>query len=140
MTTSTANQTPDGEGLCSASSPSAMTATPVDMPALMKMVGGDTELLAELMRLFAGEAPPQLSRMQDAVANSDASELRAAAHHLKGSAGTLCLSRLSGLAAQIETAAFVGDIGRAAETVPVVAAELDVVYAAFELLGSTRSP
>jgi HPt (histidine-containing phosphotransfer) domain-containing protein len=55
----------------------------------MAQVGDSDELLAELIEVFQGEYPPLLEEIRNAIAQQQASDLRRAAHTLKGSAQVL---------------------------------------------------
>ncbi len=52
-------------------------------------VGGDEELLDEIVELYLGEYPALLSEIQKSVQSGDAPGLYRSAHTLKGSLGTL---------------------------------------------------
>jgi len=52
-------------------------------------VGGDVELLQEIVGLYLGEYPALLSQIQTAVQTGDALELYRSAHTLKGSLSAL---------------------------------------------------
>lgn len=54
---------------------------------LLDRVGGDEELLYDLLRLFAEEAPTMISAIEQAVAAQDTVAIANAAHALKGSVG-----------------------------------------------------
>jgi signal transduction histidine kinase/DNA-binding response OmpR family regulator len=56
---------------------------------LMERLGGDTELLAEVIDLFLSDCPKRLADIKAAVDAGDAERLRTAAHALKGAAGTI---------------------------------------------------
>lgn len=63
-----------------------MSRQPVlDQAAVLARVGGDAELLKELVGLFLAECPKLLSEMREAVARGDAKALARAAHALRGS-------------------------------------------------------
>jgi CheY-like chemotaxis protein/HPt (histidine-containing phosphotransfer) domain-containing protein len=64
--------------------PSASTDVPDDVLA---RVGGDRALLAEMIRLFADDAPQNVDRIREAIDSRDGDALRRAAHALKGAAG-----------------------------------------------------
>jgi CheY-like chemotaxis protein len=57
----------------------------LDQTKLLGRVGGDVELLDELIGLFLGEYPNQLASARAALAAKDGGRLRAAAHAIKGS-------------------------------------------------------
>jgi two-component system, sensor histidine kinase and response regulator len=54
--------------------------------ALLTRVGGDTQLLAEISRLFVDDAPAHLEKIRLALDARDADALHRAAHALKGAA------------------------------------------------------
>jgi two-component system, sensor histidine kinase and response regulator len=60
-----------------------------DGEALLARVGGDRELMADIVRLFLEDYPDRLASIAAAIHASDANALRAAAHGLKGAAGNL---------------------------------------------------
>lgn len=55
----------------------------------LERVGGDEELLDEIVCLYLGEYPALLEQIQSAVNTGDAKELYRSAHTLKGSLGAL---------------------------------------------------
>jgi signal transduction histidine kinase/CheY-like chemotaxis protein len=61
----------------------------LDAAGLLARVGGDTELMREVIRLFLEDCPARLSAVRSAIAAGDAEGLRGAAHALRGAAGTL---------------------------------------------------
>jgi two-component system sensor histidine kinase/response regulator len=69
---------------------SAEPATVVfDADALLARVGGDRELMADVVRLFLEDYPDRLANIAAAIDARDANALRVAAHALKGAAGNL---------------------------------------------------
>ena len=66
----------------------ADTAT-LDEPALMKVVGGDRKLANELAQLFLDDLDNRVAEITAAVEARQVDSLRAAAHALRGSAGSL---------------------------------------------------
>ena len=74
----------------------------VDLTAALHWVGGDRELLLELVGIFVEEAPDRLAELQDAAAARDAATVERVAHGLKGSAGILGAARLRTASAELE--------------------------------------
>lgn len=81
--------------------------------AALERVGGDQELLQEIVELYLGEYPALLSEIQSAVSRQDAQQLYRSAHTLKGSLGALGAEaaqqgalalEMSGRQGQLETA------------------------------------
>ena len=58
--------------------------SPFDLADALRHVGGDKDLLKELLQLFAVECPQLLASIREAIDHSDAVLLRRAAHSLKG--------------------------------------------------------
>jgi HPt (histidine-containing phosphotransfer) domain-containing protein len=77
-------------------------AAPLEIDALLHRVGGDFELLREIIDLFLEEAPRLAAEVRQAVARHDAPALVRAAHRLKGSAGNLSAQRVVHLALRLE--------------------------------------
>jgi two-component system sensor histidine kinase/response regulator len=57
---------------------------PFDMTAALERVGGDEELLKEIIGIFLDECPGWLAEIRAAVATRDAAKLKRAAHTVKG--------------------------------------------------------
>jgi HPt (histidine-containing phosphotransfer) domain-containing protein len=62
---------------------------PFDRDELLARVGGDEELLQEVIELFLDEVPGQLSDIRESIASGSADTLGSAVHRLKGSLGNL---------------------------------------------------
>src|SRR5262249_51179652 len=56
----------------------------VDWPMALKAVGGDREILRELVSVFLEVCPEWLERLREAVGRPDAAEIRRLAHSVKG--------------------------------------------------------
>jgi PAS domain S-box-containing protein len=57
----------------------------IDREQILQQVGGNNESLKEIVELFAVESDKLLTRIRNAIAKEDCSELQRAAHTLKGS-------------------------------------------------------
>jgi HPt (histidine-containing phosphotransfer) domain-containing protein len=68
-----------------------------DHQAVLEQADGDEGFVAEVIGLFLDDAPGRMAEIREAVQQSDARRLAAAAHALKGSAG--CLSAGPAMAA-----------------------------------------
>jgi HPt (histidine-containing phosphotransfer) domain-containing protein len=55
----------------------------------MERLGGDTELLTEVIDLFLIDCPKRLTDIKAAIDDGHAERLRTTAHALKGAAGTI---------------------------------------------------
>jgi PAS domain S-box-containing protein len=65
----------------------------LDESLALSRVGGDVDLLKEVIELFLDDYPSTLEKIKSAVAASDASALEHSAHSLKGSVSTFGASR-----------------------------------------------
>ena len=65
-----------------------------DAEAMHTRLAGDSELMADVIRLFLEDLPVRLAEIGDAVTHRNAGNLRAAAHSLKGAASNLSLGGL----------------------------------------------
>jgi two-component system sensor histidine kinase/response regulator len=88
------------------SSPAPMPSDVVfDMTRARARLGGDRQLLREMIAIFRAEAPTLMKSIEKAAARTDAEALRLAAHALKGALGTLDAPRAFGAAGRLEDAA-----------------------------------
>ena len=77
----------------------------VDRALLLERLGGDDQLLKEVVAIFLEDVPVQLSGLDAALAKGDLPTIRRVAHTLKGSGGTACAFELQRAAAELERAA-----------------------------------
>jgi CheY-like chemotaxis protein len=91
----------------------------IDADALRKLIGltGDdgSELLDELIDLFAETAPASIGALRAACIRGDDATATRVAHTFKGAAGTLGAVRLAALASDVEAAAAAGGAAAAAD-------------------------
>ena len=98
----------------------------------------EPEKLGGVLRGFTADAAAKLAKIEETV--GDATQLREAAHALKGTANTAGATRLGRLAGDIESAAMAGDSETAAVLVPLLAPTLSELTAALEPLVADRGP
>ena len=94
---------------------------------LLEVVGGEKELLEELIDSFLEEAPPLLSRMRAALDNGDSDGLRLTAHTLKSSGNDFGAAEFARLCAQLENLGRDGRLDGSAELVEQIESEYDRV-------------
>lgn len=82
---------------------------------LIDDMGGDMEVVRELMQSFLEEAPKLIAEGRQAAAASDAATLQRALHTLKSTSATFGALPLSAAAKAIEQAARAGAIASAAQ-------------------------
>ena len=73
-----------------------------DSCELLANIGGDPDLLHELVRLFLDRHRPLIQDIETAVHRGDSGALQQAAHTLKGMAANLCASTLVEVARELE--------------------------------------
>ena len=89
------------------------TTAPVDRSALLAGFGGRGDLVKEVIDVFLTDAPVMLTRLNEAARASNAVELAAAAHAIKGSAGLFSQGQAYDDARALELRARGGDISAA---------------------------
>ena len=82
----------------------------VDAAEITARIGGDSELLADISRLFVTHSPEMLEALYTAAAAGDGTAMASAAHALKGSIGNFTQGRPFALARALEKAAEAGDL------------------------------
>jgi len=82
----------------------------IDWKRALAVVDGDSELLHDLLRIFANEAPVTMEKLRAAVKLKDASAIRFSAHALKGSVGNFGAAGAVEAAAGLEAMAQKGDM------------------------------
>ena len=75
-------------------------------------VGGDADLLDEIVGLYLGEYPGLLEQIQSAVHSGDANGLYRSAHTLKGSLSALGAEAAQQRAQDLETSGRQGQLGQ----------------------------
>jgi len=118
------------QALCSLSSCPSSENVPalgqtINWAEALERVGGDRQLLRELVRLFPGECQRLLGEARKALADGQTSKLRLAAHTLKGALGTLAATKAQTPAAQLETMARNGNLEGADEILVALEREVD---------------
>jgi HPt (histidine-containing phosphotransfer) domain-containing protein len=78
-------------------------ANAIDESVLLNSLGGDEELLVELINAFLAESEGLLERVTDAVARRDAARLERAAHNLKGTVNIFGLPPITEAAQALES-------------------------------------
>ena len=82
----------------------------LDEPALMKVVGGDRKLASELAQLFLDDLDNRVAEITVAVEDRQVDRLRAAAHALRGSAGSLRAGNVRDASGALESIASSGSL------------------------------
>jgi CheY-like chemotaxis protein len=75
---------------------------PIDRPSLLARMGGDEELMRDVVQLFLTDCPERLAAIRAAIDRGDAVRLRGEAHTLKGAAASLSAAELAEAARALE--------------------------------------
>jgi CheY-like chemotaxis protein/HPt (histidine-containing phosphotransfer) domain-containing protein len=105
---------------------------PAAMKALLEVLGGEREVLLEIIDSVLEVAPSLLDRLHQGIAQNNPAEVRAAAHSLKSSSKDFGATRLAELCQTLEEMAKAGTLEGAAELAPQVETEYEQVKAALE--------
>lgn len=95
---------------------------------LIAALGGDSELLLEIIELFLRDAPAMLQAVRTEAERMDSESLAKAAHVLKGSAANFGVSPLYELARELEHCARRNELG----DVPEIMVQLEHAAQGFE--------
>ncbi len=110
----------------------------LDLARLLERVGGDRKALAELVRIFRADAPKQVARIRKAVRESDAAELRAAAHALKGAVSNFAAPPATEAALRLQKMGETGSLEGADGALLKVEKEIEALLAS--LAAAVRRP
>ena len=103
------------------------------METLLEVIGGERELLVELIDSFLETAPPLFARLQHGVAQGIAADVRAAAHTIKSSSNDFGAIRLAELCQELEDMGKAGALEGAAELAAMAEEEYGRVVVALEI-------
>jgi len=82
--------------------PAEAASQAIDRPVLLARLGGDEELMRDVVRVFLEDCPGYLERIRAAVDRQDAVRLRAEAHALRGAAANMAASAVEDAARALE--------------------------------------
>ncbi len=104
----------------------------LDRNGALERVGGDVELLQELVALFRQDCPKLFDEIRDAVRRGNAADLRRAAHTLKGSVSNFCAAEATGAARDLETMGREENLAGAAAALRELEQALDRLWPALD--------
>jgi len=81
-----------------------MSDKPIDYSSALERIGGDRELLEELLELYVQDFQEKYSLLQKAINQKDYNQIREVGHSLKGSSANLSLIPLNKASFIMETA------------------------------------
>jgi CheY-like chemotaxis protein/HPt (histidine-containing phosphotransfer) domain-containing protein/anti-sigma regulatory factor (Ser/Thr protein kinase) len=113
----------------------------IDTPALLRRLGGNRALLAQVVQLFRTDCAKRMSELAAAAACQDWARLCREAHTLKGTLGNLCANGAYAAALRLEMLARNQSSAEFAEAFQGLTAEIDRLQPVLaELDPSARSP
>ncbi len=96
-----------------------------DRSELLRRLGGDNDLLNELLGMYRDSLPEHGEALAEAIERRDAASFASNAHKLKGVSANLGIDPLRALAARMEQAGNSGDIGEATRLLGLYEKEMD---------------
>ncbi|MCS6863759.1 MAG: response regulator, partial [Gemmata sp.] len=103
---------------------------PFDRQQALQRLGGDEQLLAEIVSVFLSDAPQFLSELQGAIAAGDIPLVKRTAHSLKGAAGYIGGQLVAAAAATLERMADDNDLSLAHEAFATLRQHMDQLQTA----------
>ena len=105
-----------------------------DAAALMQHVGGDQELLREIIEIFLTTAPQMLADARGAVISGDSLKVEQAAHALRGAASNFFSASVDQAAMVLEAMGRTRDLAEARSAFGGLATEVDKLRSLLELM------
>jgi HPt (histidine-containing phosphotransfer) domain-containing protein len=103
--------------------------------AALEMLGGDEDLLNEMVEIFLSDSPKLLVRLEEALARGDSAKLELAAHSLKGELQYLGVPEAIDQAQRLEIAGRNGKLDGAEDLLVALRGRLNLIWAAVGQLG-----
>ena len=122
-----------------ATAPAPSESGPLARATVLEQLGGDLELLADIVRLFLEEGPRLVDDVAHAVLDRDANKLERSAHSLKSCVGQLGAQRAFALASALERMGRERKIERASLLMEDLASEMARVFAAAPKLATEEA-
>lgn len=96
-----------------------------DREGSLSRLGGDEELLKEILALFLEDAPRQIETLKEALERGDSAMVRHQAHTLKGSSGSVGAIAIEKVAMEMQEAGKTGNLNMAASLLKRVEKEFE---------------
>jgi len=97
----------------------------LDIEKAMEQLGGDRDLLTEVLGIFLKDVPRKLDSLRESLERNDREGIRIAAHSMKGASANIAAERVRGVAYQLEQMALTGHIEQIREKIETLEAELE---------------
>jgi two-component system, sensor histidine kinase and response regulator len=110
-----------------------------DVGATLEKLGGDEELLHEVLGIFLEEVPKHMASLRRAIAESDGGAIEGLAHTLKGELGYLGIAAVSQKAREMEESGQKSDFRLAAELYGIFEPGVSEILLSVRRLVQTRA-
>jgi two-component system, sensor histidine kinase and response regulator len=97
-----------------------------DRDKALETLGGDEQLLKEVVKIFLEETPKLIARLQQGVQDSTPEIIERAAHSLKGQLGYLGLEAIAKVARELEEAGRNKQLARASQLLTILIREIAI--------------
>lgn len=103
-----------------------------DMTEALENMGGDMDLLKEIIEIFLEDFPNQMREIQEGIDKGDAHVVERAAHSLKGSVANFAAGRAREAAYRLEVLGREGNLGEADEALADLEKEIEGLKGALD--------
>ena len=117
-----------------------MPEAPFDKAELLARVGGDWDLLREIVGLFLAEGPVRVAEIRKAIDGMDTATLMASAHALKGAVSVFGARPAVEAALRLEQLGRAGNLAHAREGLTLLDETMTALMPALEALMKEESP
>lgn len=111
----------------------------INSQELWERLGGDHELLSEILECFHQEYPAQIQTLREALQVKEAHRVERVAHSLKGALANLSAPEGRKLAAEVERLARTGELAQADSLLAPLEEEINRVFQALHNLSKESS-
>ena len=98
--------------------------SPVNLEQVLESLGGDENLMREVLGIFLEQTPKHLASLRQALVTKDATTIERTAHSMKGELGYLGIAEVSQKARQLEEMGRKGDVEGAQRAFPSFEADI----------------
>lgn len=111
--------------------PQGISASPVDLTEMKKIVGGKMEVIRVLVDHILVEYPEKLHQLRQGLEIGDADQVRAIAHTLKSSLASFGATETREIAKALEICGATGDLAGAEKIMPRLDREIERIVVFF---------
>ena len=113
----------------------------LDMDCVLESLGGDKELLRDVLGILLEELPRHMASLRQAIAESDAGAIEGVAHTLKGELGYLGIAGVSQKAREMEEFGQKSQFSLAAELYEIFEPEVsEILFPVRQLIRTRAEP